>query len=66
MGVVISCQASAHETAAMEYQEEMDMEHASVEAEDYVRHRTEEAHHVHCSLLAPYTTSLLLPYNIAR
>ena len=32
--VVISCQASADETAAMEYQEDMVTEHKSVEAEE--------------------------------
>ena len=34
VGVIISCQASADETVAMEYQEDMVTEHKSVEAEE--------------------------------
>ena len=49
VGVVISCQPSADETAAMEYQEDMVMEHKSVEADEYVDHRTEQAPQVHCT-----------------
>ena len=57
----ISCQASPDETAAMEYQEEMDMEQASVEAEKYVDHTTVEEHYTSLQAsLTPCTTSILL------